>query len=588
MTTATGAGHLDRVGQGHRRARVRTVRGALPAGDQFCNPNSGNEKGSVENAGRVPAPQHHGAHARRRVPRPTDPVHAGALRRDGQGDAYRKGGPIGGLFAGEKMDMQPLPAKPYDAIRWEVGKADKDGRVRIDGNYYLAGPSWRGWTLDVVCAFDVTIRTRDGRTCARLPRVYGDSPATVRNPATLLPALKPQDPRMDSTIRDDFPTNLTSIDRMDAKTRRTTFRVIARWRRVRLRGRRPGGELRRTGARDRRGQCDPMARRVAAGEKPYEQSAPDLTIRRVHETPTAMGKEGGSDHAHRPPVVTRHETARGTAVHRRRPPSGPENRSHRPTIMTPQTELGLPIDETRSRGKEGGLLSDQRGRDPQPDGIMESEWMNAETNPNAPNAHACSSAAGFPPTRSSAATTDPDPLPRRLRARGAHDLDFIAGHDDLVLFGPPGTGKTHLAIALGRNACRKGIPARYFTAAGPSCGPQGPIGQPARPELAAIGRTRCSSSTNSATCPSTRTAAGSCSSRHQRVRDPEHHATTNIEFSGWGMIFGDPNMAAAIDRTVHHGRTIRFEGESRARPTPSCNNQCNNQQPAGPANAETA
>ena len=32
-----------------------------------------------------------------------------------------------------------------------------------------------------------------------------------------------------------------------------------------------------------------------------------------------------------------------------------------------------------------------------------------------------------------------------------------------------------------------------------------------------------------------------------------------------GRIFGDSNMAAAIiDRTVHHGRMIRFEGESLA------------------------
>ena len=39
--------------------------------------------------------------------------------------------------------------------------------------------------------------------------------------------------------------------------------------------------------------------------------------------------------------------------------------------------------------------------------------------------------------------------------------------------------------------------------------------------------------------------------------------TTNIEFSGWGRVFGDPNMAAAIiDRTVHHGRMIRFDGDS--------------------------
>ena len=39
--------------------------------------------------------------------------------------------------------------------------------------------------------------------------------------------------------------------------------------------------------------------------------------------------------------------------------------------------------------------------------------------------------------------------------------------------------------------------------------------------------------------------------------------TTNIESGGWGRVLGDPNMATAIvDRTVHHGRMIRFEGES--------------------------
>ena len=38
---------------------------------------------------------------------------------------------------------------------------------------------------------------------------------------------------------------------------------------------------------------------------------------------------------------------------------------------------------------------------------------------------------------------------------------------------------------------------------------------------------------------------------------------TNIEVSGWGCVLGDKNMAAAlIDRTVHHGRLIRFEGRS--------------------------
>ena len=39
--------------------------------------------------------------------------------------------------------------------------------------------------------------------------------------------------------------------------------------------------------------------------------------------------------------------------------------------------------------------------------------------------------------------------------------------------------------------------------------------------------------------------------------------TTNLEFSRWGTVFGDDNMAAAIiDRLVHHGRLLRFRGTS--------------------------
>jgi len=39
--------------------------------------------------------------------------------------------------------------------------------------------------------------------------------------------------------------------------------------------------------------------------------------------------------------------------------------------------------------------------------------------------------------------------------------------------------------------------------------------------------------------------------------------TTNLEFSKWGGIFTDDQMAAAmIDRLAHHGQLILFEGES--------------------------
>src|SRR3954463_11235527 len=35
-------------------------------------------------------------------------------------------------------------------------------------------------------------------------------------------------------------------------------------------------------------------------------------------------------------------------------------------------------------------------------------------------------------------------------------LDFVAGKENVVLLGPPGTGNTHLAIALGIRACLAG------------------------------------------------------------------------------------------------------------------------------------
>jgi len=43
---------------------------------------------------------------------------------------------------------------------------------------------------------------------------------------------------------------------------------------------------------------------------------------------------------------------------------------------------------------------------------------------------------------------------------------FIEQRANLVLNGAPGVGKTHLAIAIGREACRRGHKVRFFTASG--------------------------------------------------------------------------------------------------------------------------
>jgi DNA replication protein DnaC len=43
-------------------------------------------------------------------------------------------------------------------------------------------------------------------------------------------------------------------------------------------------------------------------------------------------------------------------------------------------------------------------------------------------------------------------------------LDFLAGKENVVLLGPPGTGKTHLAVALGIRACLAGHRVAFRTA----------------------------------------------------------------------------------------------------------------------------
>lgn len=144
-------------------------------------------------------------------------------------------------------------------------------------------------------------------------------------------------------------------------------------------------------------------------------------------------------------------------------------------------------------------------------------------------------------------------------------LDFIDNAQDLVLYGDVGTGKTHLASALAAAACRQGIAARFFTTSALVMQlRRAKDEQRLDKELASLARNRLLIIDELGYLPIDTEGARLL---FQVISDAYEKQslilTTNMEFSRWGTVFGDDNMAAAvIDRIVHHGRLLQFRGES--------------------------
>ena len=199
-------------------------------------------------------------------------------------DHYRSGRTIRDMFADDLEDMLPLPRARFDAVEWVERRADREGNVEIRLQP-LPRRARRGarWTLQVgLRAFDVEIRTRDGRKVNTLPRVYGRcGERTVRNPACLLPALA-RKPRAwgESPIRGDFPGKLRLRIGRDGLRGSATHapsdrQGVGRQRLQGGHGRRRASRRART--RHRRGQPDDAgAQEIAAGETPHDEPAPDL------------------------------------------------------------------------------------------------------------------------------------------------------------------------------------------------------------------------------------------------------------------------------------------------------------------------
>lgn len=145
------------------------------------------------------------------------------------------------------------------------------------------------------------------------------------------------------------------------------------------------------------------------------------------------------------------------------------------------------------------------------------------------------------------------------------EMAWLKRKENLLLMGAVGTGKTHMATALGIEACRQGHAVQFYRAS----------------DLVAVLQEKFAAGTLSrfreklkkmellildevGYVPFSQTGSellfnviADCYEQQSVI------VTSNLEFGQWTSIFGDTKLTSAlVDRLVHHAHILSFTGES--------------------------